>query len=439
MTPTKDAGYILAALREPAIILSADYEILAANDAYRQAYGFSDRSGRRRCYEVSHHYQVPCDLAGETCPLKDSRESGETARVLHIHHTPRGEEYVNVEMWPIKNDDGEIEFYIERMFPSQVASTQSTPGQLVGRSKPFQAMLQLIEKAAPSNTSVLLLGESGTGKELVAQTLHRLSKRSDQPFVPVECSGLPDNLLESELFGYEKGAFTGADQRRSGLIEAASGGTLFLDEVGDIPLAMQVKLLRLLESRRYRRLGSNDWQEADFRLIAATNRNLSERVASGEFREDLYYRLAVFEIELPTLHDRMDDLPLLIETLLASLNASELRFSDASMACLKAYDFPGNVRELRNIVERATLLADEGVVEPAHLPKTCREAGDTNSTGNKNNNARAGSILSLAEAEQRYLVGVLNSFEGDRRELAEQLGISERALYRKLALMKKTT
>lgn len=434
MTPSDDARHILAALREPAIILSADYEILVANDAYRLTYGFSDRQAGRHCFEVSHRYKVPCDLAGETCPLKASRESGETARVLHIHHTPRGEEFVNVEMWPIKNDAGDIEFYIERIFPSKVANTSSTPGQLVGRSEPFKAMLQLIEKAAPSDTSVLLLGESGTGKELVAQTLHRLSTREDKPFVPVECSGLPENLLESELFGYEKGAFTGADQRRLGLIDAASGGTLFLDEVGDIPLAMQVKLLRLLESRRYRRLGSTDWQVADFRLIAATNRNLAERVASGAFREDLYYRLAVFEIELPTLQERLADLPLLIDTLLASLNASELRFSDAAMACLNAYHFPGNVRELRNIVERATLLADDGVVEPAHLPRACRQA---TGGGSADGRATADSILTLEEAEQRYLASVLNRFDGERRELAKRLGISERALYRKLAAMRR--
>ncbi|MFK7912363.1 MAG: sigma-54 interaction domain-containing protein [Pseudomonadales bacterium] len=425
---------ILNAMPEPAIVLSRDYEILLANDAYRAAYGFSDRRKAQRCFEVSHRYSVPCDQAGETCPLQHSLASGQPTEVLHVHHTPRGEEYVNVEMWPIRDPQTDaVEYFIERMHPAAI-DTGATE-QLVGRSASFQAMLQLVQRVAGSATSVMLLGESGTGKELVAQAIHRASKIADGPFVPVECTGLPEGLFESELFGYVKGAFTGADVARPGLVESASGGTLFLDEVGDIGLPEQVKLLRLLESRRFRRVGSVEWQAADFRLVCATNKNLKQLVSEGRFREDLYYRLCVFEIELPPLRERLEDLELLIETLLERLGKAQIGFSAAALRCLRQYDFPGNIRELRNIVERAALLIDGDTVEPQHLPSQCQHSAD-----------RAGpqavavadldAGASLADVERAHLLRAMAAHHGDRSALAKKLGISERALYRKLAALK---
>ena len=432
MVDTPHIIAILNALDSPAILLNRDYRILAANDEYRTLYGFTDQPKQHRCYEVSHGNSVPCDLAGESCPLKDSLQSGEQTEVLHIHHTPRGKEYVNVEMLPLKDPETkEITHFIERIRPSDIASTTTADdGRMVGSSSAFQAMLNLVERVARSDTNVLLSGESGTGKELVAQTVHRLSERQENPFVPVECAGLPDALFESELFGYIKGAFTGATAKKVGLVAAAEGGTLFLDEIGEIPIADQVKLLRLLETRRFREVGSTEWQEANFRLVCATNKNLSEMVEAGSFREDLYYRLNVFEIELPPLRERMEDLPILIETILKRLNHAELTFDSDALGCLQRYHFPGNIRELRNIVERSALLADDGVIHPAHLPKQCQQADQLHPR------KPGQEIVSLQEAERRYIEEVAQRYTGPRKDLAKLLGVGERALYRKLAKLR---
>ncbi|MBU1396653.1 MAG: sigma-54 dependent transcriptional regulator, partial [Gammaproteobacteria bacterium] len=281
---------------------------------------------------------------------------------------------------------------------------------------------------APSNTAALLLGESGTGKELVAQAIHQQSGRVQGPFVVVECSGLTETLFESELFGYEKGAFTGASQRKIGLVESAMGGTLFLDEVGDIPLGLQVKLLRLLETGTFRRVGGVETLRADFRLIAATHRDIKEMVERGSFRRDLYYRLGVFPIHLPALRERREDIALLAETLLTRLAPGRAyTFSEAAQASLLAYDYPGNIRELRNIIERAVLMADGDTLLPEHLPP---EVASDASAGRLGVDA----IVPLETAELRYLQWALAHHDGDRKSLADQLGISERTLYRKLAV-----
>ncbi len=441
MKISRDAAAILNCLKDPAIMLSRDYQILEANGAYQAVYGPAGKLRNRRCYKVSHRYSVPCDLAGETCPLKQSLETGDNSQALHIHHTPRGEEYVNVEMWPVKDTtSGEVLYFIEIMRPSAVASASARADGLVGRSPTFQQALSLVERVAPSDATVMLLGESGTGKELLAQAVHRLSPRAAGPFVPVECTGLPDALFESELFGYVKGAFTGASTDKPGLVEAAQGGTLFLDEVGDIPLSEQVKLLRLLETRRFRRVGSTVWQDTDFRLVCATHRDLAGMVASGEFREDLYYRLNVFEIELPPLRERPEDIEPLVQSMLARLASRQgasgtggVRVSPEALAALRRYHFPGNVRELRNLVERAMLLADDGVIREAHLPRQIREAARPQA---RNVAGDTPELIPLANVEANYLRSALAAHKGDRRSLASALGISERVLYRKLAALK---
>jgi two-component system response regulator HydG len=432
MDALSDLEGLLNCLKEPAILLGLDYRILVANAAYRETYEWRPDRDRRHCYEASHGYAAPCDLAGESCPLKQSLGTGQNSRVLHIHHTPRGKEYVNVEMWPVKDPHtGAIKYFLERMQPSAAATIEAADNKLVGSAPAFQRMLALVERAARSSTTIMLLGDTGTGKELVAQTIHELSDRSDKPFVPVECTGLPESLFESELFGYEKGAFTGALSKRGGLVDAASGGTLFLDEVGEIPLAEQVKLLRLLETKRYRPVGGSEWKEADFRLVCATHRSLRQMVSAGTFREDLYYRLNVFEIELPPLRQRIGDLDALIASILARLSASHVTVSPDAMRALQRYDFPGNIRELRNIIERALLLADDDVIGLEHLPDSVRQASATVSAQTDEE------IVSLAEAEQRYLRRLLATTDLDRRQLAEKLGISERALYRKLANLRR--
>jgi len=421
---------VLDSLHEPAILINRDYDVLLSNEAYRQRYGLVARGPKRKCFQVSHRYELPCDQAGESCPLKMCTETAGRARTLHIHHTPHGEEYVNVEMWPIKDpQSGELSYFIEQIFPvgDMITVDPNSSSRLVGVSLPFRQMLDLVQRVAPSHATVLLLGETGTGKDVVAQMIHSLSDRRDRPFVPVECTGLPESLFESELFGYVKGAFTGANTNKTGLVEAAEGGTLFLDEVGEIPLHDQVKLLRLLETRRYRKVGSSDWVNADFRLVCATNRDLRAMVEAGTFRADLFYRLSVFEIGLPPLREREGDVGLLIERMLNELGETKKSFSVEAVRALNRYPFPGNVRELRNIVERAILLCDDQQILPRHLPGYVTEdTADISETR----------IRALAEVEQDYLQLTVAQWQGDRKQLAAKLGLSERALYRKLAAMR---
>ena len=421
---------VLNCIEEPAIALDTDYRILAANEAYRQTYGDGRPLHGRFCYEVSHHYTVPCDQAGESCPMANCLGSGQAQRVLHLHQTPRGEEHVDVKTQPVRDEQGRINYVIEIMREIKSASSHARPEGMVGRAPGFNRMLELIQRVAPADTAVLLQGDSGTGKELVARAVHEASPRADRPFVVVECSGLTESLFESELFGHERGAFTGAHARRIGLVESAAGGTLFLDEVGDIPLSLQVKLLRLLETGTYRRVGGTEAKQADFRLITATHRDLEAMVERGDFRRDLYYRIGVFPIPLPALRDRRDDLPLLIESLLARIAPDRrLQLSDAALECLASYSFPGNIRELRNILERAALLTDDSLITPQQLPDHCCEGSPADGLPMPDDGE---SILPLEVVEQRYLAQVAARFPGDRETLAQQLGISKRTLFRKL-------
>ena len=421
---------ILDVIGAPAVAITSDYRILAANQAYRDTYGSGSPLHNRACYEVSHRYTVPCDRAGESCPLADCLASGRKQRVLHLHHTPRGEEHVDVETYPVRNDEGEISYVIEIMRETRTASSQAAAQGMVGRSRAFNRMVELINRVAPAETAALLQGDSGTGKELVARAIHDNSPRSDKPFVVVECSGLTESLFESELFGHERGAFTGAHARKIGLVEAAEGGTLFLDEVGDVPLSLQVKLLRLLETGTYRRVGSVEPREANFRLITATHRDLQTMVTEGSFRRDLFYRISTFPIALPALEERSEDLPLLIESLLSRLSPNRTySVAPATLTCLQRYRFPGNIRELRNILERAILLTDDEAILPEHLSV---EVCDSETSSNDKLPLDTGEILPLEEIEGRYLIQVVSKFRGDRDSLAEKLGISKRTLFRKL-------
>lgn len=403
----------------PAIVLDTDYNILAANAAYRRQFGQDQQAPLgQKCHKVSHHYHVPCDQAGEDCPMRKAWSSKVPERVLHVHHTPRGPEHVDVELRPILDEQGRVIAFVERLTRIVIASAQPQEQGLVGQAPAFKAALASLQRAAPADIPVLLQGESGTGKELFARALHMGSPRADGPLVVVDCTSLTEALFESELFGYEKGAFTGAHQRKTGLAEAAHGGTLFLDEIGEVPLAMQVKLLRLIETGSFRPVGSLRTVHSDFRLVSATHKPLRQMVADGTFREDLYYRISGFPIRMPALRERIEDLPLLIQSLLKRIaGPSAPTLGDAALDQLRMYPFPGNIRELRNILERARLFADEGVIEPEHLPED---------------------VVSLP-AEVRAnasrpadLIQVLSHFKGSRSELAKYLGISERTLYRRL-------
>ncbi|CRN06105.1 transcriptional regulator with PAS, ATPase and Fis domain [Pseudomonas sp. URMO17WK12:I10] len=403
----------------PAIVLDTDYNILAANTAYRRQFGQDQQAPLgQKCHKVSHHYHVPCDQAGEDCPMRKAWSSKVPERVLHVHHTPRGPEHVDVELRPILDEQGRVIAFVERLTRIVIASAQPQEQGLVGQAPAFTAALASLQRAAPAAIPVLLQGESGTGKELFARALHMGSPKADGPLVVVDCTSLTEALFESELFGYEKGAFTGAHQRKTGLAEAAHGGTLFLDEIGEVPLAMQVKLLRLIETGSFRPVGSLRTVHSDFRLVSATHKPLRQMVADGTFREDLYYRISGFPIRMPALRERIEDLPLLVQSLLKRIaGPSAPTLGNAALDRLMTYPFPGNIRELRNILERARLFADEGVIQPEHLPED---------------------VVSLPAQVRAHgsrpadLLQVLSQFRGSRSELAKHLGISERTLYRRL-------
>lgn len=422
---------------EPSIVMDAEYRIVGANKAYTEEFAQGRDVNGKFCYEVSHHFAVPCDQAGESCPLRMSRHSGQMHRVLHLHHTPRGEEHVDVATAPIRDEQGRMAFFVETMRVVKHASSRPAAEGLVGRAASFSRMLSLVMRVAPTDAAVLLLGETGTGKELVARVVHEAGRNSDGPFVAVDCSGLTESLFESELFGYEKGAFTGASHRKIGLVEAAGGGTLFLDEVGDIPLTLQVKLLRLLESGTYRRVGGVETLRSDFRLVCATHRDIVGMVEKESFRRDLYHRISTFPIAVPALDQRVEDIPLLANSFLKRVAGDRgLHFSVAALAALKERTYTGNIRELRNLVERASILADGNEIAPEHLdmesalayPPPARRI----SAALPASAFIVDSALPLDELERRYLRWLLARFDGDRKSLATSLNLGMRTLYRKL-------
>lgn len=417
-----DNASLLDSFDYPAILVSSNYEILAANDLYTRTFGHIDTTVKAFCYQVSHHYSKPCDEAGESCPLAACKKSGHREKVLHIHNTPRGREHVDVEMLPIFGEDGELRYFVELLKPVAHASAQASSELMVGTSARFNTLIEMINRVAPSNASVLLLGESGTGKELAARAIHRASLRKDMPFVTVECAGLTETLFESELFGHTKGAFTGATFNKQGLVDAANGGTLFLDEIGDIPLSQQVKLLRLIETGTYRPVGSVEALRADFRLICATHKNLKEMVQKGLFREDLYYRINVFPVHLPSLRERAEDIPLLAQSLLAKIAPQQpYLLSPEAQTLLQGTLFNGNIRELRNILERAVLLGATTLID-ANLLRDCLD-------GEQHESDKA---TDLRTVERGHIHRLLNELEGDKQAVAARLGISLRTLYRKL-------
>jgi two-component system NtrC family response regulator len=305
---------------------------------------------------------------------------------------------------------------------------------IIGESRQMQEVLSLVARVAPTPSTVLIRGESGTGKELIAKAIHYNSPRRDRPFVKVNVSALPETLLESELFGHEKGAFTGATERRIGRFEAADGGTLFLDEIGDLPLALQVKLLRVLQEREIERLGSQRPIAVDIRILAATNQDLERAVRERHFRADLYYRLNVFPIVLPPLRERSEDLPLLIEFLLqtfaARLGKPVMALSRQAMDVLMKYDYPGNVRELENILERAIILARHETIYVEDLPLHLRESPPENAAETPTVQASLPEVLHAIE--RQMLLRALERHGGVQTRAAAELGISERVLRYKL-------
>ena len=307
-----------------------------------------------------------------------------------------------------------------------------TFGSLIGNSAEMRKIYQVVEQAAPTGASVLITGESGTGKELVAQTIHQLSPRATFPFIAINCAAIPETLLESEIFGHEKGAFTGAADRRQGCFELADRGTLFLDEIGEMTPATQVKLLRVLQERKFRRLGGRVEQSVDVRVIAATNIDPVEAVKAGKLREDLYYRLHVFAFRLPTLRERRDDLPLLVQAFINEFNGRNQKniagVDQQSMRMLEHYGWPGNVRELRNVIERATILAPGPFIEAKHLPPVLAEEPPPEHQPQ----LALAPGTTVEEAERRLIMMTLEHTRDNKTRAAEILGISLKTLHNKL-------
>ena len=309
---------------------------------------------------------------------------------------------------------------VERLAPSE---------HFIGNAPQIRELLSLIARVAETDSTVVIRGESGVGKELVARAVHRNSLRARQPFVVVDCASLHENLLQSELFGHERGAYTGAIRLKHGLFEVADRGTIFLDEIAEITPPLQVKLLRVLESGTFRRVGGTVDIGVDVRVIAATNRSLEAMMKEGSFREDLFYRLNVFSLSIAPLRDRREDIPLLAEHFIRNspvVAKRGARLSPEALEVLQRYPWPGNVRELENVIERALILCDRGLIEPGHLPMGVR-LEPTMRRGDDD-----GKLVTLEEVERRYIRRVLEECEGHRHKAAGILGISERNLYRKL-------
>jgi DNA-binding NtrC family response regulator len=307
-----------------------------------------------------------------------------------------------------------------------------TFGSLIGNSPEMRKIYEVVEQAAPTGASVLITGESGTGKELIAQTIHQLSPRTGFPFIAINCAAIPETLLESEIFGHEKGAFTGAADRRQGCFELADRGTLFLDEIGEMTPATQVKLLRVLQERKFRRLGGRTEQSVDVRVIAATNVDPAEAVQKGKLREDLYYRLNVFAFRLPTLRERKEDLPLLVQAFINEFNTRNQKsiagVDQQAMRMLDHYAWPGNVRELRNVIERATILAPGPFIEAKHLPPVLAEEPPVE----QQPQLALSPGTTVEEAERRLIMMTLAHTRDNKTRAAEILGISLKTLHNKL-------
>jgi Nif-specific regulatory protein len=307
---------------------------------------------------------------------------------------------------------------------SQLSGNKSL--NMIGNSGKMRDVYSLVQMVGKTNSTVLIRGESGVGKELIADAIHEASTRKGKPFIKVNCSALPDSLIESELFGHEKGAFTGADTQRKGRFELAEGGTIFLDEIGDIPLSTQVKLLRMIQQREFERVGGTQTIKSDVRIIAATNRNLEEMIKSEDFREDLYYRINVFPIYIPSLRERRDDIPLLVDHFIEKFNKENKtkikRITTSALEMLMVYKWPGNIRELENCIERACILSTDNVIHSYNLPPSLQTADSSNTS------AKGGMMYTVEQVEKQLIREALTSTKGNIAKAAEILIVTERML-----------
>ena len=458
---------------QPFVIIDRDFTIVAVNRAYEQAYG-STRENMigQHCYQISHQNDKPCFELGEDCPHQTVFQTGKSCSCLHIHYDPDGcAHQVRINAYPLMDSAGEL-------YLGEAVQDLSEPGvrsseriRMVGQSPIFLRMLEQLKLAAAADAPILLQGETGTGKDLAANFIHQHSSRCAKPFLTLDCTVLTESLFEAEVFGHERGAFTGSVGEKEGLFEVVNGGTLFLDEIGEMPAQLQAKLLRVLETGEYRRVGGRKTLHTNARIICATNRNLGSDVASKSFREDLYYRVACLHIQVPNLRERLQDIPLLAETLLEGISQSTGRryqLSANSLMELQTYHYPGNIRELRNILSVAAAQVTDGRLDAKNIAEVVRcmksrrrasikrraadlgiaesrspqDAAQKRRTSDFETDAapepkKAPALAPIDEhtlqtMEAQHIVQLLKLHQGNRRQVAAALGISERTMYRKL-------
>lgn len=412
----------LETLPQPHVLLDAQHRILAANSAYQQSFGRHASVVGRTCHAVSHHSPVPCDQAGEACPLARAQYSGQSERVLHLHHTSRGEEYVAITLQPLRTGAEPAQYFLEKMELLPLGTTGQQPVALLGRSPAFRAVVEWLARAGTSTACVLLQGEPGTGKTLAAHAVHAASARAQRPLVVVDCAGLPEALLEVELFGQGRTGVPG----RHGLIETAQGGSLLFKAIEHLPASVHQRVVQLLDSGTYRRVGSSELRQADVRLMATTSMDLPPLVASGQWPPALYYRISALPIRLPPLRQRGADIALLAEALLQRLfPGRKWVLTEAAQHTLAQHPWPGNVHGLRNVLQRAVLLTEGERIGAAAIGQALALDADWEATLPAPLPRRSKQALQLQALEAA-------GPWGSRQEQARALGVSERTLYRRL-------
>ena len=463
---------------KPFVIIDRDLTIVAVNRAYEQAYGSTrEKMVGQHCYEISHQNDKPCFELGEDCPYQTVYQTGKSCSCLHIHYDTDGRAHqVRINAYPLLDCSGEL--YMGEAVQDLYEPTERGKKEvrMVGQSHAFLRMLDQLKLAAASDAPILLQGETGTGKDLAANFIHQHSSRSNKPFLTLDCTVLTESLFEAEVFGHERGAFTGSVGEKEGLFEVVNGGTLFLDEIGEMPAQLQAKLLRVLETGEYRRVGGRKTLHTNARIICATNRDLGCDIETKNFREDLYYRVACLHIQVPALRERLQDVPLLATALIDAISQStgrQYQLTPNALMELQAYHYPGNVRELRNILSVAAAQVTDGRLDAKNIAEVVRcmksrrqaslkrRASDIGAKERKSpekagagaatvEKRRASDVVeldsrraltaakaaghkpTLENMEAQHISQLLKLHNGNRRQVAVALGISERTMYRKL-------
>jgi len=445
-TTSIDLQSLVDTHEQPFVIIDRDFKVVAVNSAYEHAYG-STRAQMvgQPCYRVSHQNDRPCFELGEECPHQDLYEKAVACSCLHIHYDTQGRAHrVKIKAFPLRGENGEMylgEAIEDLSMPDERRGDQV---RMVGQSAVFLRTLEQLKIAASADAPVLLQGETGTGKDLAAHFIHQHSGRREKAFLTLDCTVLTEPLFEAEVFGHERGAFTGSVGEKEGLFEIVDGGTLFLDEIGEMPAPLQAKLLRVLETGEYRRVGGRKTLRTNARIICASNRNLGSDVADKTFREDLYYRVACIHIQVPSLRERLEDVPLLAEGLLERITESTGKsywLSLDAMAELQQYHYPGNIRELRNILSVAAAHSPAGKIDLDRITAVidCMKSRRKTDHAPRHADLRDGGVpagcgceTTLGDLESQPIAQLLQQYHGNRRRVAAALGVSERTMYRKL-------